>query len=179
MSHWCQTPFLGFALLLVFCWDYFQPPFSPIFVFDSSSQRYFTPKGPLRYLMAVFSGSVKGIELDVSETTGPLLQKIVFAIVMQISSKLELSWGFARETILLEYLRAQYQDAFILFLTTPQPFLCLLGPCFNIDLLVGIPRVDDTLRTTDSTGALFPSSLSCFINVPFPDTAPCARIRGN
>lgn len=67
----------------------------------------------------------------------------------------------------------------ILFFPTPQPFLYLLGSCFSIELWVGTPRADDTLRSIDSTAALFPSSLSCFINVPLPDTAPCARIRGN
>lgn len=42
------------------------------------------------YQMAVFSAKVQGIEEDISKTKMPLLQKILFEIILQIHTKVEI-----------------------------------------------------------------------------------------
>lgn len=81
---------LEHCVLCSLCFDLSKRLFSAFFSWISLPSNIF-PKGMQHYQMAVFSEKVQGIELDVSKTKRMfLLQKILFTIIMQICSNLEM-----------------------------------------------------------------------------------------
>lgn len=77
--HYCVDAMLEHRLFLftLCCFDFLRDYFQHSFLWFLFLAIFY-PKGMQHYQMAVFSEEVQGIELDISKSTVPLLQKIVF-----------------------------------------------------------------------------------------------------